>query len=220
MNPKFVYAPTFSNYLQLTGDTAPVVAIWYTKEAAVPFNPFVALTEIQLTDMKARFRMISRKTFNETMTPTVKNIASTIPVNAYITATELGDAIFSHLLEVFNQVNLDEMKVQGVTDPWKWEQTKFEAQYKAQAAAEWESSGMEAQISADSLLREQGLNRRAALEQRYIKLPPISDPAVQTQRSIAFKLLLDKEAFDTADMVIKFYETLSPEFKQVLNTQV
>jgi hypothetical protein len=225
-----IYASTRTQYISTFSDKNPVIALnSYSFTIDVSLNTF--LTQAQIDDLYVKFKMITRKVFDNfivsVLAPIVDIPIPTLievygnpqPITYTLKKEILKEALRTNMVELFNKANLEEALKANMT-PINWEGQKVTAFYAAQAQAEIEKNVIFQPIIESGLSTDQKAFIRSNLEARYVKLPKIADEAIDLQRTIAIQLLLDQEKFQLVSDIILFYETLTDTMKNVLQTQV
>ena len=209
-------------YLQLFGDPIPGQNGLPGKDVV---NLSMALSPEIIADYKNRFKVLPRQVFDAMMAKVLSGyesngdygLASTQLKTAI--ATDEKKTVYALLLDLFNEVNQAAMITQGISDPWVWEAEKMRILYETQASGELAASNPDLFLQSGQGTDYAKIITRSALESRAVKVAAkIPDKAYSIQFLISTKLLLDREEFQTVDLVLGTYETLSTEAWNVLQT--
>jgi hypothetical protein len=185
----------------------------------VPFLLSTYFKEEQIADIKERFKLLPRVEFDKFCDQLLTKTSAISVQDMTIRKESIDLALRSNLMELFNQVN-KEMIITLNISAWDNEIKKTQAMYLAEAQAQYEQSGYADALSEEAFSLLNDDIKRSKLEQRFVLLDKLSDPALEIQRLVAFNLLLDQKKFETCKLICEFYETLPEDMKIALQTQV
>lgn len=215
------------SYLNLYGD--PIIGVnTYADDYLMSKND-VKLEDVlstqEIDDYKARFRFLPRPIFDAMMAQSLANYKVTGVDASLLKTQELMQDVaegfegtskkimYSLFLDLFNEVNIQEMTSRGIGDPWKWEEEKMLKLYETQAKGELAAMNPQLFLKENTSEDYNKLLMRENFENRAVQIAQnITDQGYKTQFLGSIKFMLDKEMWNEVKLILESYESMTQEF--------
>lgn len=152
------------------------------------------LGEQKYAEMKTLLTFLPRQYlkawFDKTISPTLTGYANFIPM------------IYAAFIEVFNEANLKHVNKHQM-EPWVWEETKLKNYYLAENKPVLDE--LNQKFAAYKELNVAPDSKAQALMIEYKKLKPLGDLGLEVSRQYAFKELLARKDYASAQGIIEAY---------------